>query len=102
MITIILRKADMIGSFGYNGSLKNLEELDEKSLGTDIQIVIVGNIKNYKEYDPIEYLETEEEFIEKFNELYSKSEKLTVTEYILRKIEKYKNDLNNSKIYRRK
>ncbi|OPX46649.1 DUF6718 family protein [Clostridium thermobutyricum] len=102
METIILRKADRIGSFGYNGRLKNLEELDEKVLGTGIEIVIVNNIEDYKEYYPVEYLETEEEFIEKFNELYSKSEKLTVTEYILRKIEKYKNDLNNSKIYRRK
>ena len=34
MRTIILRKADMIGSFGYNGRLKNLEEVDEKALGT--------------------------------------------------------------------
>jgi hypothetical protein len=93
MKTIILRRSDMIGSFGYNGSLKNLEELDEKALGTGIEIGIVNNIKDYKEYYPIEYLENEEEFIEKFNELYSKSEKLTVTEYILKKIEKYKNEL---------
>lgn len=93
MKTIILRRADMIGSFGYNSSLKNLEELDEKALGTGIEIVIVNNIKDYKEYYPVEYLENEEEFIEKFNELYSKSEKLTVTEYILKKIEKYKNEL---------
>lgn len=102
MKTIILRRADMIGSFGYNGRLKNLEELDEKSLGTGIEIVIVNNIEDYKEYYPVEYLENEEEFIKKFNELYYKSEKLTVTEYILKKIKKYKNDLNNSKIYRRK
>lgn len=94
MITIILRKADMIGSFGYNGRLKNLEELDEKALGTGIEIVIVNNIENYKEYYPIEYVKKEEGFIEKFNELYSKSEKLTLTEYILKKIEKYKNKLN--------
>lgn len=102
MKTIILRRADMIGSFGYNGRLKNLEELDEKALGTGIEIVIVNNIENYKEYYPVEYLENEEEFIKKFNELYQNSEKLNVTEYILKKIEKYKNDLNNSKIYRRK
>ena len=94
MKTIILRKNDMIGSFGFNGNLKNLTELDVKALGTGIEIVIVNNINDYKEYYPVKYLKNEEEFIEKFNELYSKSEKLTVTEYILKKIEKYKNKLN--------
>ena len=81
----------MIGSIGYKVIFKKLEEIDQKALGIGIEIVIVNNIEDYKEYYPVEYLETEEEFIEKFNELYSKSEKLTVTEYILRKIEKYKN-----------
>ena len=93
METIILRKADRIGSFGYNGRLKNLEELDEKVLGTGIEIVIVNNIEDYKEYYPVEYLENEEEFIKKFNELYQNSEKLNVTEYILKKIEKHKKKL---------
>lgn len=89
MKTIILRKNDMVGSFGFNGNLKNLMELDEKSLGTGIEIIIVNNIKDYKEYYPVEYLENEEEFIKKFDELYQNSEKLNVTEYILNKIKKY-------------
>ena len=93
MKTIILRKNDMIGSFGFNGNLKNLTELDVKALGTGIEIVIVNNIEDYKEYYPVEYLENEEEFIKKFNELYQNSEKLNVTEYILKKIEKHKKKL---------
>lgn len=93
MRTIILRKADMIGSFGFNGNLKNLTELDVKALGTGIEIVIVNNIEDYKEYYPVEYLENEEEFIKKFNELYQNSEKLNVTECILKKIEKHKKKL---------
>ncbi|MDO4589187.1 DUF6718 family protein [Clostridium thermobutyricum] len=89
MKTIILRKTNTIGSFGFNGNLKNLTELDVKALGTGIEIVIVNNIEDYKEYYPVEYLENEKEFIKKFNELYQNSEKLNVTEYILNKIKKY-------------
>lgn len=91
MITIILRKSNMKGSYGFNKTIKNLREIEMKSLGTEIEIVMVNNIDTYKEYYPIQYLRDEEEFLEKFNELYENSEKLSLTEYILKKIEKYKN-----------
>ncbi|WP_195972512.1 DUF6718 family protein [Clostridium thermobutyricum] len=91
MKTIIIKEKDSIGSYGYNSNNLSylISLLDSETIGTTVQLVTVNNIQDYKEYEPVKYMNTLDEFLCKFEELIKNSTKLNCTDFILNNAKKY-------------